>query len=38
MWELSESPVTLPEGWFAGSIEGAEEEPDDSGPAAVGQP
>jgi hypothetical protein len=36
-WELSSNSVKLPEGWYAGSI-GAEEEPDNSGPAAVGQP
>ena len=34
-WELSNSKVLLPEGWYAGSIDGDVEESNDTQPAAV---
>ena len=34
-WELSDNKVLLPEGWYAGSIDGAVEESNDARPAAV---
>ena len=34
-WELSSGSVSLPEGWYAGSIDGAVEESDETRPAAV---
>ena len=34
-WELSSNKVLLPEGWYAGSIDGDVEEINNSRPAAV---
>tara|TARA_Y100000766_G_scaffold278835_1_gene286163 strand:- start:1225 stop:1467 length:243 start_codon:yes stop_codon:yes gene_type:complete len=34
-WELSSKKVLLPEGWYAGSIDGDVEESNNSRPAAV---
>tara|TARA_R100001510_G_C7656046_1_gene215644 strand:- start:30 stop:311 length:282 start_codon:yes stop_codon:yes gene_type:complete len=34
-WELSDNALLLPEGWYAGSIDGEVEESSDARPAAV---
>ena len=34
-WELSSNKILLPEGWYAGSIDGDVEESNNSRPAAV---